>query len=88
MTFTLIYEKRFFKDLDKIHNADVERIVLAVKNLAHDPTPKGHKKLKASSDVFRIRQGDYRVIYEIDHASKQIRVLCARHRKDVYKNIP
>ncbi len=87
MIFTLIYEKRFFKDLDKIPNSDVERIVLAVKNLANDPIPKGYKKLKASSEVFRIRQGDYRIIYEIDTENKQIRILCARHRKDVYKNI-
>jgi mRNA interferase RelE/StbE len=88
MIFTLIYEKRFFKDLDKIPNSNVERIVFAVKNLALDPTPKGHKKLKASLDVFRIRQGDYRIIYEIDRVSQQVRILCVRHRKDAYKNIP
>ncbi|MBI4309194.1 MAG: type II toxin-antitoxin system RelE/ParE family toxin [Candidatus Omnitrophica bacterium] len=88
MTFDFEYEKRFFKDLDKISNADVERIVSAVKNLAHDPTPKDCKKLKAGLDIFRIRQGDYRVIYEIDHANKKVRILCARHRKDAYKNIP
>ena len=88
MIFTLFYEKRFFKDLDKIPNTDVERIVLAIKNLAHDPLPKDCKKLKAGSDVFRIRQGNYRIIYEIDRVSRQVRILCARHRKDVYKNIP
>ena len=82
-----MYEKRFFKDLDKIPKSDVERIVLAVKNLAQDATPKGCKKLKANKDVFRVRQGDYRIIYEIEHSSKQIRILCARHRKDVYKDI-
>jgi mRNA interferase RelE/StbE len=88
MIFTLVYEKRFFKDLDKIPNVDVIRIVSAVKNLAHDPLPKDYKKLKAGSDIFRIRQGNYRIIYEIDRKVKQVRILCARHRKDVYKNIP
>ena len=87
MIFTVVYEKRFFKDLDKIPNSDVERIVIAVKDLARDPTPKSSKKLKALSNLFRIRQGDYRVIYEIDRASKQVKVLSVRHRKDVYKNI-
>ena len=87
MIFTLIYEKRFFKDLDKIPNADVERIVSAVKQLAHDPTPKDCKKLKAKSDLFRIRQGDYRIIYEIGYANKQVRILCVRHRRDAYKDI-
>ena len=87
MIFAVVYEKRFFKDLDKIPNSDVERIVIAVKDLARDPTPKSSKKLKALSNLFRIRQGDYRVIYEIDRASKQVKVLSVRHRKDVYKNI-
>ena len=87
MTFTLNYEKRFFKDLDKISNSDVERIVSAVKDLAHDPMPKGYKKLKIGWNVYRIRQGDYRIVYEIDHVNKQIRILGTRHRKDVYKNI-
>ena len=87
MIFTVVYEKRFFKDLDKIPKSDVERIVIAVKDLARDPTPKSSKKLKALSNLYRIRQGDYRVIYEIDRADKQVKVLGARHRKDVYKNI-
>ena len=88
MIFTLFYEKRFLKDLDKIPNADVERIVLAVKNLVHDPLPKDCKKLKGGPDIFRVRQGNYRIIYEIDLTRRQVRILCARHRKDVYKNIP
>lgn len=88
MIFSIVYEKRFFKDLDRIPDVDVERIVIAVKDLARDAMPKGSKKLKAGTNVFRIRQGDYRVIYEIDRASKEVKILCARHRKDVYKNIP
>ena len=87
MIFALIYERRFLKDLDKISDPDVERIVSTVKQLAHDPTPKECKKLKAKSDLFRVRQGDYRIIYEIDYAGKQVRILCARHRKDAYKDI-
>ena len=86
--FTLIYEKRFLKDLDKIPNVDVDRIVRVVKGLAYEPMPKNYKKLKTASEVLRIRQGDYRIIYQIDVSSKQVRVLCVRHRKDVYKNIP
>ena len=87
MIFTLLYEKRFFKDLDRIPNIEVERIVSAVRNLARDPMPKDCKKLKSGSELFRIRQGNYRVIYEIDRVGKKICILCARHRKDAYKNI-
>jgi mRNA interferase RelE/StbE len=88
--FTIVYEKGFYKDLDRIPNADVERIMISVMGLAHDPMPNGCKKLKSKSGehVFRIRQGDYRVIYQIDRLRKQVKIWCARHRKDVYKNIP
>ncbi len=88
MIFALVYEKRFFKDLDKTPNADAERIVFAIKNLARDPLARNCKKLKAGPDIFRIRQGNYRIIYEIDRVGRQVRILCARHRKDAYKNIP
>lgn len=88
MIFTILYERRFFKDLDRIPDADVERILAAVKELAHNPIPHGCKKLMAEEDLYRIRQGRYRVIYQIDRARIQIKILCARHRRDVYKSIP
>ena len=88
--FAIVYEKRFFKDLDRLPDADVERIMISVKDLAHDPMPNGSKKLKSKSgiDIYRIRQGDYRVIYLIDRVAQRVNVQSVRHRKDVYKNIP
>ncbi|MBF0572038.1 MAG: type II toxin-antitoxin system RelE/ParE family toxin [Candidatus Omnitrophica bacterium] len=88
--FTIIYENGFYKDLDRLPDADVERIMISVEDLANTPTPNGCKKLKSKSgvNIFRIRQGDYRVIYLIDRVAQRVNVLSVRHRKDVYKNIP
>jgi mRNA interferase RelE/StbE len=87
---TIVYEKGFYKDLDRLPDADAERIMISVEDLANDPTPNGCKKLKSKAglDIFRIRQGDYRVIYVIDRVAQRVNVLNVRHRKDVYKNIP
>ena len=64
-----------------IHNKVIEDITL----LSETPRPAGCKKLKGQKDAWRIRIGDYRVIYEI--ADKQLRILIIAigHRKDIYE---
>jgi mRNA interferase RelE/StbE len=61
------------------------RIVEAVGNLAENPFPDGVEKLSGSQHAYRIRLGDYRVVYEVVSEMKLIEVQRVRHRKDVYK---
>ncbi len=63
----------------------VQKIIPAVMALANNPRPSGCKKLKGSKYNYRIRIGDYRVIYEIEDAILRVSVLAASHRKDVYE---
>jgi mRNA interferase RelE/StbE len=83
--FSIRFLRRARKDLEKIPTKTQDRILKAIQNLGADPYPSGSKKLEGSSDSFRIRVGDYRVIYEIK--KKEIYILIVRigHRKDVYK---
>lgn len=83
--YLLIYEKRVLKDLNKIPNIDVERITGVFKELSLNPTPIGCKKLSGKPDLFRVRQGDYRIVYTIDHKEKTIRIILVRHRKEAYR---
>ena len=85
--FRLVYEKRVFKDLDKIPNADVERIVNLFKKLSADPTLPGSKRLSGHAGLYRVRQGDYRIIYSIALKEKWIKIILVRHRKDVYRQL-
>ncbi|MBI2059243.1 MAG: type II toxin-antitoxin system RelE/ParE family toxin [Nitrospirae bacterium] len=55
--------------------------------LAVSPRPAGVQKLQGSDKVYRLRSGDYRVIYEIDDASKTIILTRIRHRKEAYRNL-
>ena len=73
------------KDLRGLPRHDVERIVAAVAGLARDPTPVGSQKLSRSERTFRIRVGDYRVIYQFLHEAYVIEIQRVRHRKDVYR---
>lgn len=83
--YKIVYEKRVFKDLNKIPNADVKRITDVFKELTSNPLPNGSKKLSSKINLYRIRQGDYRVIYTVEHGIKEIRIIMVGNRKEVYR---
>jgi len=61
------------------------RIVPRLENLADNPRPPGCKKLQGGDKEWRIRVGDYRVVYTIDDAKLLVEVTRTRHRSDVYE---
>jgi len=72
-------------DLKKIDRQFIPRILEAIETLAEDPFPVQAKKLKDSESSYRLRVGDYRVIYQGDQVNKAIVIYHVRHRKDAYK---
>ena len=72
-------------DLKKVDKKYIPKIVQAIASLAENPFPVQSKKLKDSESSYRLRVGDYRVIYQVDHVNKSIIIYYVRHRKDVYK---
>ncbi len=79
--------KRYLKDFEKIPKRDREQIRKSVLSLADNPRPDGYKKLKGGSKepVYRIRFGDYRVIYTVRDDVLLVLVIEVGHRKDIYK---
>ena len=73
------------RDLKSLPTDIFQRIIPHIKGLANNPRPSGSKKLTGSKHDWRIRVGDYRVIYEISDKEKLIRVMGVRHRKEVYR---
>jgi mRNA interferase RelE/StbE len=84
--FRVVYEKKILKSLDKIPTADIERILPIFQELSFNPVPIGSKKLSGKEGFYRIRQGDYRIIYMIDSKEKIIKIVLIAHRKDVYRD--
>ena len=68
--------------LDK---TDRRRVVRRIEGLADQPRPPGCEKLSGSDDRYRVRQGRYRVVYEIDDAARTVTVVKIGHRRDVYR---
>ena len=83
--YEVYLERRAERDLKKLSAADFNRIVTRIKALADDPRPEGCRKITGSSSDWRIRIGEYRVIYEIDEKSWIVSVIRIRHRREVYR---
>lgn len=74
------------RDLRHVDRPFVPRLVAAIESLADDPLPEGrHKKLRGSERSFRLRVGDYRILYEVDEAAREVHVYKVRHRREVYR---
>jgi mRNA interferase RelE/StbE len=84
-TYAIEWKKSAVRELRRIDRDEVVRIVSAVESLAHDARPDGARKLQGSQHTYRIRVGDYRVVYDVSDAKLLIQVVRTRHRKDVYR---
>ena len=83
--YTLSINKSAEKQLDDLEDSLFHRIDSAIIKLAANPRPSGCKKLKSYRDIWRIRIGTYRVIYQVDESQKQVTVLGVLHRKEAYR---
>jgi len=72
------------KDLVKIPKREQERIRTTLAQFAQAPRPPGSIKL-SNSNYWRVREGDWRIIYEIDDAARVVTVLRIRHRREAYR---
>jgi len=85
-SYSVVIAERAEKDIAAIPSRhDRERIDRRIAALAHDPRPPGSKKLKGSISRYRIRQGDYRILYSIEDAIRVVAIVHVGHRKDVYR---
>jgi mRNA interferase RelE/StbE len=73
------------KELRKLSRQLIARIVPRLEDFASNPRPSGCKKLQGGDREWRIRVGDYRVVYTIDDAKLLVEVTRVRHRSDVYQ---
>jgi mRNA interferase RelE/StbE len=83
--YEVLLERGAEKDLNRLAPNVFQRVVEAVRGLKNSSRPKGSKKLAGSPGGWRIRVGDYRIIYDIDDRAKRVRIFRIRHRREVYR---
>lgn len=84
--YSIVFKKSAEKEIVKLPSLAVKRISAAIDSLAINPRPAGSKKLEGQKEsLWRIRIGEYRVIYLIEDIIKIVEIRRVGHRKDIYK---
>lgn len=83
-SYRLEVKRSASKEIADLPKADCQRVVAKVQALATEPRPQGCEKL-SGAEKYRLRQGDYRILYEIDDSTKTVTVIKVGNRKDVYR---
>ena len=84
MTYRVEFTTAAAREVRKLPRPIRDRILDAVEDLANDPRPRAAKKLAGEQTAWRIRVGDYRVIYDLSDAELTVTVVRAAHRREVY----
>ena len=83
--YRVLLERAAEKDLRSLSPKLHDRIINSFQRLAQDPRPSGCRKLAGTDNDWRIRVGEYRIVYEIDDKQGLIRVNRVRHRREIYR---
>ena len=83
--YSIFFKDSVRKDLDSIPNDYLKRIMEPIGSLAENPRPVVYEKL-SGQEKYRIRQGDYRIIYSIQDTRLTVWVVKVGHRREVYRN--
>ena len=82
--YEIVFKRAVYKDLKPIPKADVKRIIERIDSLANDPRGPGCEKL-SGQERYRVRQGVYRIVYEVEDGRLIVTVVKVGHRGQVYQ---
>ena len=82
--YEILFRESVWKDLRKIPQTHLKKILSRIENLANAPRPPGCEKL-TGQELYRVRQGSYRIVYSIQDNELTVWVITVGHRKEVYR---
>ncbi len=85
MAHEVEFEPQVVKELRDIQRGDLRRVMDRIRQLADDPRPQGCEKLVGITNAWRIRSGNYRVVYMIDDRAQVVTITRVGHRREVYR---
>jgi mRNA interferase RelE/StbE len=83
--YRVVFARSARRELERLEGIIARRIISRVEALATDPRPPGCVKLQGCADLWRIRVGNYRVVYAIDENARVLDIRVVRHRSDAYR---
>lgn len=85
MSYGVEFEPQVAKELRDIQRGDLRRVMDRISGLAQEPWPSGCEKLAGMPNAWRIRSGNYRVVYTVDDHSQVVTITRVGHRREVYR---
>jgi mRNA interferase RelE/StbE len=85
MSYAVLLSSHAQRDLDRLVGTTLLRLEKAILKLESDPRPHEAKKLKGATRYWRVRVGDYRVLYEIEDEARRVVVHRIAHRREIYR---
>jgi mRNA interferase RelE/StbE len=85
VTYTVDLKPAAARDLGKLPKDVRRRVAVRIDALETDPTPSGVEAIQGESDLFRLRVGDYRVLYRIDRQRREVLIARIGHRREIYR---
>ncbi len=86
-SYRILWKRSVEHDLKNIDQQEISRIISAIQQLAENPFPPHHRKLRGTEQFYRIRIGDYRIIYFVDVEANTVIIYHIRHRKKAYRGL-
>ncbi|KPL11054.1 hypothetical protein AMJ85_04740 [candidate division BRC1 bacterium SM23_51] len=83
--YSIVFARSASKELEALGDTTLTRVFDRIERLAIDPRPSGIRKLRGSENLWRLRVGDYRVIYAVDDKNRLVDIIAIRHRRDAYR---
>ncbi len=86
-SYNICFKPSVEKDLRPLPKSVVARVIGQIENLKTEPFPRQALKLTGTERLYRLRVGDYRIVYELDVPAKQVTIHYIRHRREVYRSV-
>lgn len=83
--YSVLLESRAERDLRRLPADIFRRVIEEIKSLAQEPRPSGCRKLAGSVSDYRVRVGDYRILYEVLDGTREVRIYRVRNRSEAYR---
>jgi mRNA interferase RelE/StbE len=84
-SYNIVFKPSVEKDLRSLPKSVIARVLRQIEALRENPFPRQSVKLAGAEQLYRIRVGDYRVVYAVDKEAQEIIVQYIRHRREVYR---
>lgn len=83
--YTVVFARSARKELQALDRTVATRILKRIEALTREPRPSGCKKLEGTDNLWRIRIGDWRVVYSVDDSKSLVEISVIRHRREAYR---